>query len=159
MNGGLRGHVVLVGHRGAGKTTLLAPLAERLGRPAVDLDVLIASRAGSSARALFERSEAAFRAAEREAFLSVGSPSVIAAGGGFLSHHRDLLEGHTPVLVPIDFETYRRRMLADTSRPRLRPQLSVEEEIASVFSEREALHAAVPTMPLSLLLERLEVIP
>ena len=145
----LRGHVVLVGHRGAGKSRVLRPLAERLGRPAVELDALIAEREGMPVRALFERSEADFRAAERRAFASVPGRAVIAAGGGFLSHHADLLEGHTPVLVPIDFETYRARLLADVSRPRLKPGLPLEEEIATVFAEREALHARVKTVPLA----------
>src|SRR5687768_6437315 len=115
------GHVVLVGHRGAGKSRLLDAVARRLGRPGVDLDRLVAEREGLPARALFERSEAEFRAAERRAFVSIAGQAVIAAGGGFLSHHADLLQAHTPVLVPIDFETYRARMLEDVSRPRLRP--------------------------------------
>lgn len=145
----LRGHVVLVGHRGAGKSTVLEPLALKLGRPAIDLDGLIAERAGVSARELFQRSEAEFRAAERAAFLSVTGTAVIAAGGGFLSNHGDLLEGHTPVLVPIDFETYRERMRGDRTRPRLRPSLSIDEEIAAVFAEREQAHARVRTVPLA----------
>lgn len=149
---GLKGHVVLVGHRGAGKTTALRPLAERLGRPAVDLDALIAEREGTSIRELFARSEATFRAAERAAFLSVRGEAVISAGGGFLANHADLLDGHTPVLVPIDFETYRERLLRDRNRPRLRPELPLDEEIATVFAEREKLHARVKTVPLSALL-------
>lgn len=143
------GHVVLVGHRGAGKTSVLHALAERLARPAIDLDALIAKREGVTVRALFERSEAEFRAAERRAFCSVPGRAVIAAGGGFLAHHADLLAGHTPVLVPIDFETYRARLLRDTARPRLKPELSLEQEIATVFAEREALHARVKTLPLA----------
>ena len=143
-----QGHVVLVGHRGAGKSRLLETVARRLGRPGVDLDGLIAEREGVPARALFERSEEAFRLAERRAFASIGGRAVIAAGGGFLSHHADLLVGHTPVLVPIDFETYRARLLEDVTRPRLRPGVSLEEEIAAVFAEREALHARVATVPL-----------
>jgi shikimate kinase len=52
------------------------------------------------------------------------------------------------LVVPVCFETYRERLLADTSRPRLRPGMTLEEEIATVFHEREALHARVPTVPL-----------
>ena len=151
----VRGHVVLVGHRGAGKSTWLEPVASRLNRKAFDLDPLIAEREGQSVRALFESSETRFRSAEREAFLSITEPAVIAAGGGFLSHHADLLEGHTPVLVPIDFATYRKRMLADTRRPRLMPQMSLEEEIAAVFAEREKLHAKIPTVELQTFLKGL----
>lgn len=144
----LRGHVVLVGHRGAGKSRLLLPLAERLRRPAVELDA-------SLGRALFERSQREFRAAERRAFAAVPGEALIAAGGGFLSHHPDLLEGHTPVLVPITFETYAERHRADTSRPRLRPELSLEDELETVFAEREELHERVRTVPLASLLRAL----
>ncbi len=145
----LRGHVVLVGHRGAGKSRLLLPIAERLRRPAVELDA-------SLGRALFERSEREFREAERRAFLAVKGEAVISAGGGFLSHHADLLEGHTAVRVPVTFETYAERMRADTSRPRLKPALSLEEEIATVFAEREAQHARIPTVPLASLLRSIQ---
>ncbi len=37
------------------------------------------------------------------------------------------------LLVPVTFETYRERLLADTTRPRLRPGMSLEEELASVY--------------------------
>ena len=151
----VRGHVVLVGHRGAGKSTWLGPVAKRLGRKAFDLDDFIATREGQSVRELFESSESKFRSAEREAFLSIEGKAVIAVGGGFLSHHADLLEGHTPVLVTIDFATYRERMLADTTRPRLLPHLSLEEEIATVFAEREKLHARIATVELQTFLKGL----
>jgi len=143
-----RGHVVLVGHRGAGKSRLLLPVAERLRRPAVDLDA-------SLGRALFERSQREFRAAERRAFTAVTGEAVVAAGGGFLSLHADLLDGHTPVLVPVTFETYAERLRADTTRPRLRPELSLEDEIETVFTAREELHERVHTVPLAVLLRAL----
>jgi shikimate kinase len=151
------GHVVLVGHRAAGKTHLVAPIAHLLRRHAIDLDALIAARTGRPARELL--AEGTFRRAEREAFAAVTGAAVIAAGGGFLSHHADLLEGHTAVLVPVTFETYRARLRADTSRPRLRPELTLEAEIEAVFREREALHARVPTVPLARLVASLGVSP
>jgi shikimate kinase len=72
----------------------------------------------------------------------------VATGGGFLSLHADLLRDHTAVLVPITFETYRARLLGDATRPRLRPQLSLEEELAQVYAEREERHAAADTISL-----------
>jgi shikimate kinase len=145
----LKGHVVLVGHRAAGKSRLLEPLARRLVRPAVDLDAQIPGD-----RVLFERSQADFRRAERAAFLAIAQPSVIAAGGGFLFHHADLLEGHTAVLVPVTFETYCERLRADTTRPRLRPELSFDEELETVFRERDPLYRRC--MPLARLVATLE---
>jgi shikimate kinase len=46
------------------------------------------------------------------------------------------------VLVPISEETYRERLRADCARPRLRPHLSLDEELSQVFSERERQHAS-----------------
>jgi len=40
------------------------------------------------------------------------------------------------------------RLVGDTTRPRLRPQLSLEEELAQVYAEREQRHAAADTIPL-----------
>ena len=60
-----------------------------------------------------------------------------------LALHADLLAGDTPVLVPVSFETYRERLLADATRPRLRPELTAEEEVRVVYEEREAIHRAL----------------
>jgi shikimate kinase len=133
--------IVLVGHRMAGKSTLLPHVASLVGRPGFDLDVEIERKAGRPVMELFQSGEADFRRAEREAFLAIPSGSVVAAGGGFLAHHADLLRGRLGVLVPISEETYRERLRADATRPRLRPQLSLDEELSQVFAEREQLHA------------------
>lgn len=145
----LTGHVVLVGHRAAGKTRLLPLIAELTGRPGIDLDAEIARRAGRPLREWVQADPASFRQAERETFAALGGQAVVAAGGGFLSLHADLLAGHLPVLIPVTFETYRERLLADPTRPRLRPELSPEEELRSVFEERERRHATTPALPLA----------
>lgn len=140
--------VVLAGHRAAGKSTLLPHIAALLGRDAVDLDLEVERRFGRPIRAWFESSPASFRAAEREAFSSLKPGLVVAVGGGFLSNHADLLHGLLVVLVPVSFETYAERLAADVTRPRLLPHLSVDDELRTVFSEREALHGRVKTMSL-----------
>ena len=146
--------VALVGHRTAGKSRLLPLICRWTGRPGVDLDRLVEERAGRSIRELFSTDREGFRTAEREAFASIRGPAVVATGGGFLSLHADLLRGHTAVLVPITFDAYRERLMAESvpagspARPRLRPELSLEDEIAQVFTEREALHGAARTTPL-----------
>ena len=140
--------VVLVGHRAAGKSRLLPLLGMWLELPTVELDAEIARRAARDLREWVERDPSGFRRAEREAFLALPKGQVIAAGGGFLSMHADLLAGHLAVLVPVSFETYRERLLADRTRPRLRPELSLEEEIAHTFEERERLHRHANAIPL-----------
>jgi shikimate kinase len=114
----------------------------------VDLDQELERASGRSLKTWVAEDPKAFRAAERQALLDLPPGSLVTVGGGFLSHHPDALAGMFTVVVPVSFETYRERLLADTSRPRLRPGLSLEEEIFTVFHEREALHAGVPTVPL-----------
>lgn len=145
----LSGHVVLVGHRAAGKTRLLPLIAQLTGRPAIDLDAEIARRAGRALREWVQADPHAFRQAERDTFSSLEGQAVIAAGGGFLSLHADLLAGHLAVLIPVSFDTYRERLLADPTRPRLRPELSAEDELRTVFEEREGLHATSGALPLA----------
>jgi shikimate kinase len=140
--------VVLAGHRTAGKTRLLPLVSWLLGRPGLDLDREIERTSGRSLKTWVAEDPKAFRAAERQALLSLPPGSLVAVGGGFLSHHPEALVGMFTVVVPISFETYRERLLADTSRPRLRPGVTLEEEISAVFHEREVLHARVPTVPL-----------
>jgi shikimate kinase len=140
--------VVIAGHRAAGKTRVLPHVARLLDRKGLDLDQELAATTGRSLRTWVAEDPTAFRAAERQALLEIPPGSLVAVGGGFLSHHPDALAGMFTLVVPVSFETYRERLLADTSRPRLRPGVTLEEEIANVFHEREALHARVPTVPL-----------
>ncbi len=151
----LTGHVVLVGHRGAGKTRLLAPLAPWLKRRAVDLDEEIARHSGHDSAVDVREVPARFRLLERQAFATVEGTALIAAGGGFLFHHADLLARHTAVLVPLCLETFRERMRADKTRPRLKPELSLDDEIEFIFAEREPIHRAAPTIPLAQLVAAL----
>jgi shikimate kinase len=141
--------VVLAGHRAAGKTHLLQPVSKALGRHGVDLDVELVRRHQRPLREWIESDERDFRAAERDTFRSLPSGLVVAVGGGFLSMHAELLRGCVTVEVPISFETYVERLTRDTTRPRLRPELSLEEELREVYSEREFRHAAA--RPLSLI--------
>lgn len=143
------GHIVLVGHRASGKTRLLPLLAQWVGWPGVDLDAVIAQSTGRPVRDWVQQDVRGFREQERHAFVRIEGRRVVSAGGGFLSHHPDLLEGQTPVLIPVTYETYRDRLMKDTSRPRLRPEVSLEEEIREVFEAREALHARVQTVSLA----------
>lgn len=140
--------VVLAGHRAAGKSGLLAGVAALLGRPAIDLDRELERQSGRSLRDWVRADEPSFRAAERRVFGELAPGGVVAVGGGFLSHHADSLRGLVTALVPITFETYRERLLADPSRPRLRPELSLEDELRVVYAEREEKHRRVSTRPL-----------
>jgi len=76
-------HVVLVGLMASGKTTVGEPLAERLGRPFVDNDVVLEARTGRTARQIASAEGAdALHRHEAEALVDAlaGSvPAVVAA--------------------------------------------------------------------------------
>jgi shikimate kinase len=141
--------VVLGGHRAAGKTRLLPLVSALLGRPGLDLDAELERRSGRSLRDWVAEDTEGFRAAERRLLLELPRGSVVAVGGGFLSNHPEALTACYTLLVPVSFETYRERLLADATRPRLRPGMSLEEEIHSVYHQRRVLHARVPTVSLA----------
>jgi shikimate kinase len=137
-----KGSWVLAGHRSAGKSTLVPLISRLLEVQGTDLDAELERRNGRSLRSWLKEDVASFRAAERALFQELAAKQpLIAVGGGFLALHGDLLAEHTPIVIPISFETYRERLLADTSRPRLRPDLSPEEELVVVYNEREQIHA------------------
>lgn len=147
-----RQRLVICGHRAAGKSRLLPVIAELTGRPAIDLDREIERRTGRELKAWVREDPESFRRAEREVFSSLDVRACVSVGGGFLSLHADLLEGSFPLLIPVSFESYCARLRDDRTRPRLRPELTIEEELRQVFEEREALHARVDTIPIASLL-------
>jgi shikimate kinase len=86
MSVAARRHLVLVGLMGAGKSVVGARCAERLGRPFVDTDDEIVTRAAMPFDEIWETGgEARFRELEREVVADVCAspdPLVIASGGG-----------------------------------------------------------------------------
>ena len=114
----------------------------------MDLDAALEAQTGRTLRDWFREDAAGFRAAEREAFRALPARTLVAVGGGFLSLHGDLLADAEVILVPLTFETFRERLLKDATRPRLRPELELEEELRVVFDERESAHRSVRTRSL-----------
>jgi len=90
-------NIVLIGMPGCGKSSVGAKLAELTGREAVDLDALIAEKAGMPIPEIFARQgEAAFRALEREVTAEAGKQSgkIILTGGGVVKDERNYAPLH-----------------------------------------------------------------
>lgn len=78
-------NIVLVGMPGSGKSSVGALLAQRMGRPFLDLDSLVEQQAGMAIPQIFaQQGEEAFRRLEAQAMAQVGARTgcVIATGGG-----------------------------------------------------------------------------
>jgi shikimate kinase / 3-dehydroquinate synthase len=122
--------IVLVGFMGAGKTTVGRLLADKLGLPFLDSDVVIEQRAGRTVRKIFaDDGEPAFRALEHEvvADLLDGPDVVLALGGGAPEHPgtRALLDdGPSVVYLQVGYAQAMARVAGDEYRPMLhRPGL------------------------------------
>jgi len=120
-------NIILIGFMGCGKTTVGRLLARQMHRRFLDLDCLIARRAGMSINAIFRgRGEGGFRELEHRAVRSLRGlrRRVIAAGGGAASHARN-----TPWLKAAGIIVYLRvpprvlatRLRRSSGRPVLAP--------------------------------------
>src|SRR5690349_16708495 len=121
--------VVLVGFMGAGKTTVGHIMAERLGQPFVDSDVLIEQRLGRGIRDIFRtEGEPYFRQLEHDtvAGLVRGPDAVIALGGGAAEDPRSraVLRNARVVYLRVSYDEALARVKSDEFRPMLhRPDL------------------------------------
>lgn len=141
--------IILIGYRCTGKTTVGKGLAERLGIPFIDTDLLVEKATGKTIREMTEaKGWPFFREKEREAIKSLTSlgKSVIAPGGGAVmdAENAALLkkEGILIWLVA-DEKTILERMLADAASASQRPRFSsqeLREEIRDSLSVRTPVY-------------------
>lgn len=138
--------VVLVGFMGAGKTTVGRILAERLGLPFVDSDVLIEQRQGRPIKDIFEtEGETFFRELEHRTVTGVvrGQDAVVALGGGALAdmRTREVLRDASVVYLRVSYDQALERVRSDESRPMLR-----RPDLAAVYRARESVYEASSTV-------------
>src|SRR5690606_23878679 len=122
-------------------------LADWLGRPFADADVVLQERLGRSIRAIFEdEGEPAFREYEQRilAELATRPGLILATGGGAVLReaNRRALRAHgTVIWLTADPEAIVRRLQDDraTDRPPLTPA-GLLDEVTSVLRDREPLY-------------------
>lgn len=137
--------IFLSGPMGVGKSTIARALAERLGRPLVDLDARIEARAGQPIPAIFEgEGEAGFRRRERDAALALCDepPSVVALGGGTVTQpvvRRVLLEQGVLVTLEAPPAVLLSRVGGGEGRPLLAGDPAAR--LAALLAERAAAYA------------------
>jgi len=141
--------IVLVGFMGAGKTTVGHLLAERLGLPFVDSDLVIERQAGRPVRQIFaEDGEPAFRALEHQVIAGLldGPDLVLALGGGAAEHPgtRDLLATAQVVYLQVGYDQALARVGGDPDRP-----LLARPDLAATYRRRLSLYAGIATLTVS----------
>jgi shikimate kinase len=115
---------VLIGPPGAGKSTVGRLLADLLGAPFAETDMLVEEAAGKPVSDIFvSDGEPAFRDLERAAVAQAlaGHPGIVALGGGAVMDPatRQLLARQRVVYLQTGFATAVRRVGLDAPRPLL----------------------------------------
>ena len=118
--------IVLIGPMAVGKSAIGHQLAQQLGVPFVDTDVVVVAGHGSIAEIFASRGERAFRELEARAVARAiedarGSTTVISLGGGAVldSGTQQLLQRCTVVYLECDADTVAERIARNSGRPLL----------------------------------------
>ena len=131
-------NVVLIGMPGCGKSAIGRALARRLGKEFLDLDHMIAERAGKSIPAIFaQEGEDAFRALESRVAREAGSRTgcVLSTGGGIVTRKGNYAPLHqNGVIVHIRRDL---SLLPTAGRP-----VSQSTDLGQLWRRREPLYAA-----------------
>ena len=151
MCDGDSGNLVLTGFMGTGKTAVGQAVAQRLGRPFVDMDAEIEARAGKPIPRVFaEDGEAAFRQLEAALCeeLSTQRGLVIATGGGALvdpGNRAWMVDSGTVVCLTCGVDEILNRVKRE--RKANRPLLDVTDpraEIERLLEVRREAYRAIP---------------
>jgi shikimate kinase len=141
--------IFLIGYRGTGKTTTARLLAEALGLPWIDADVLLEERHGRSVRQIFaDEGEAGFRDKEAALLKELADRHghVIATGGGVVlrPENRALLRRGTVVWLAAPPDVLWQRLQSDATTAERRPDLARGglAEIEELLRVRTPLYAA-----------------
>jgi shikimate kinase/3-dehydroquinate synthase len=141
-------HVFLIGLSGSGKSTVGRILAQRLGRPLLDIDMLIEKECGESIPAIFTRyGEDYFRTLEHRVLTQAAQrvpAAIIVTGGGIVvrPENRALMaERGVRVFMHVEPPVALERLLAQHmsaqaqgQSPEVRPLLSGPDPLANLYA-------------------------
>lgn len=136
-------NIVLIGMRGSGKTTVGKRLARRLGRKFIEMDDLVAKKAGMPiADIVRQLGWDHFRDLESEVAEEVGrkNNAVISAGGGVVERAENienLKRNGKTVLLTGTVKTLLLRIGHSSKRPFLTEAKTMREDIETVSQQRE----------------------
>jgi XRE family aerobic/anaerobic benzoate catabolism transcriptional regulator len=156
------GRIALIGLRGAGKSTVGKALAERLGRPFIELNEHIQNEAGLSVQEIITLyGQPGFRNLERRCLeqIVMNYPSVVlATGGGIVVEPKTyelLLNSFYTIWLRADPEVHFQRVMAQNDSRIASPALYREamENIRQTLAAREPLgrmaQLSIDTTPLT----------
>jgi len=134
----MKTNIALIGFMGTGKTTIGKTLAQKLGKTFVEIDALIAQKAGKSIADIFkEDGEIAFRQLEIEVTKEIAEKDnqVIACGGGIVLNRINidrLKKNAVIVFLTVSFDVIEKRVSAGS---RIRPLLEGSTDRAKTIRE------------------------
>ena len=141
--------IVLIGFMGAGKTTIGRLVADKLGLPFLDSDLVIEQRTGRQVRDIFATDgEPAFRDLEHQVIAGLldGPDAVLALGGGAPEHPGTQLKLKQAdvVYLQVGYQQAMNRVAGDEYRPLLaRPGLD------DLYRRRLDVYAGVATLTIA----------
>ena len=143
-----RARIALIGLRGAGKSTLGPRLADRFGRPFLELDQEIEKEAGLGLGEIMElHGQAGFRRLERavlDRVIATCPKAVIAAGGGVVAESATfgrLLGACLTVWVKATPEDHMRRVIDQGDLRPMRDNRRSMDDLRAILASREVLYA------------------
>lgn len=140
--------IALLGLRGAGKSTIGSTLADRIGRPFVELDREIERQSGLGLGQIFElNGEEYFRRIERETLDRLldeaNEPFVLATGGGLVTHRESfatLRARCATVWLRARPEDHWQRVVAQGDTRPMEGQTEAFEALRRILGERERFY-------------------